>query len=103
MKTALESLTNVGTVDVTRKDAGRDQYSWYITFTEPATSAYSVSMEGSAAAAALSFPLIYAGGGTGDEALGLSTLGTGGKVNATRLRRGTLGPLSGEVSIFHSQ
>lgn len=103
MKDALEALTNVGTVDVTREDGdGSDLYAWSITFTGPVVSAYSnvdsdEDTDVDEAAAMLWFPLLYAGGEDGDDGLGLGTLGTGGELNVTRVHRGTLGPLSGKV------
>lgn len=107
VKAALESLGNVGTVEVTREDGvGVGLYAWHVTFTEAALSAYSNVYVGDGdrnevdpAAATLSFPLLYAGGEEGDGGLGLGTLGAGGQLNVTRERRGTLGPLAGEVSL----
>lgn len=106
VKTALEALTNVGTVDVTREDGeGGDTYAWQVTFTEPVLSAHSSVYTGDDgggdidSAVALSFPLLYAGGEEYGGGLGLGTLGAGGELNVTRVRRGTLGPLSGEVRI----
>ena len=106
VKDALEALGNVGTVDVTREDGGGGLYAWHVTFTEPTLPAYSNAHLGDSdgsevdpAAATLSFPLLYAGGGDDDGGLGLGTLGAGGQLNVTRERRGTLGPLSGEVSV----
>lgn len=101
VKSALEGLTNVGTVNVTREDLGGNLYSWLITFTEPAISSYSSDAQVDdenleTASAVLSFPLLYAGG-EDDSGFGLGTLGTGAYINATRVERGTLGPLSGEV------
>ena len=106
VKSALETLTNVGTVNVTRDDLGNDLYAWYITFTEPATSAANVDViedgDENVASTELSFPLLYAGGEESDAGLGLETLGTGGRINVTRVQRGTLGPLSGQVKVPHS-
>lgn len=108
VKAALEALTYMGTVNVTREDLGSDLYAWSITFTEPTTSAYSNSDSATDIDTAtglslvpLSFPLLYAGGEDWGGGLGLGTLGTGGEINATRLQRGTLGPLSGEVRIAY--
>lgn len=104
VKAALEALTYMGTVNVTREDLGSDLYAWSITFTEPMTSAYSNSDSATdidtatgSSLVPLSFPLLYAGGEDWGGGLGLGTLGTGGEINATRVQRGTLGPLSGEV------
>lgn len=103
VKTALEMLANVGTVNVTREEAGNGLYAWRVTFTEPAFSAYSVGgqqhveLGSTVSSAVLSFPLLYAGGAQHDSGLGLETLGTDGKVNVTISKKGTLGPLSGEV------
>ena len=108
MKAALEALVNVGTVDVTRENSdGGGLYVWYVTFTEPALPAYSTSVypgdddDGGDAnsAATLSFPLLYPGGEEGESG-DLGTLGAGGRLNVTRERRGTLGPLSGAVRFF---
>lgn len=103
VKTALEALSNVGTVNVTREDLGGDLFSWLITFTEPAFSAYSITVEHekgenhTESTTLLSFPLLYAGGtGTG-SGFDLGTIGSGGAINATRVKRGTLGSVSGEV------
>lgn len=100
MKAALEGLPSVGTVNITRHPLGGDLFSWIITFTEPATSAYSVLADEEEAGNArplLSFPLLYGGGGGGTRTLGIHTLGSGGSLNVTRLRRGTFGPLTGKV------
>lgn len=108
VKSALETLTNVGTVDVTRDDLGNDLYAWSITFTEPATSAYVATVDivengdTNVTSTELSFPLLYAGGAESDAGLGLETLGAGGEINVTRIRRGTLGPLSGQVNVHLS-
>lgn len=110
VKDALEALGNVGTVDVTREDGdGGGLYAWHVTFTEPVLPAYSSAYLGDGggnevdpATATLSFPLLYAGGEDDDGGLGLGTLGAGGQLNVTRERRGTLGPLSGEVSLHFS-
>lgn len=109
MKAALEALPNVGTVEVTREDGDTtDGYAWQVTFTEPVLSAYSSSVYAgdddesgvTDSLVALSFPLLYAGGEEYSAGgVGLGTLGNGGELNVTRLRRGTLGPLSGEVRI----
>lgn len=107
VKAALEALGNVGTVEVAREDgAGAGLYAWLVTFTEPVLSAYSSPYPGDGegdaidpAEATLWFPLLYAGGEEEDGGLGLGTLGAGGQLNVTRERRGTLGPLSGEVSL----
>lgn len=109
MKTALEALTNVGTVDVTREEGdSADNFAWQVTFAEPVLSAYSTSVYASAddgsgdidSMVALSFPLLYAGGEEYSAGgLGLGTLGIGGALNVTRARRGTLGPLSGKVRV----
>lgn len=102
VKSALEALSNVGTVNVTRDESdGGGLYSWRITFVEPIMSALSsVDQNGDAggSSAILLFPLLYAGGEENDAAPGLGTLGAGGEFNVTRLHRGTLGSLSGEVS-----
>ena len=104
VKSALETLTNVGTVNVTRDDLGNDLYAWSITFTEPTTSAYVANADiiedgdGNVTSTGLSFPLLYVGGAESDVGLGLETLGTGGGINVTRVKRGTLGPLSGQVT-----
>ncbi|CAN0397451.1 unnamed protein product, partial [Hapterophycus canaliculatus] len=65
VKYALEALSNVGTVDVTRDegDSG-DLHSWRITFVNPAISALSSVDEDEdvdGTSAVLSFPLVYAG------------------------------------------
>lgn len=102
MKSALEALTNVGTVNVTREERGGDNYAWLITFAEPAISSHSADIEEGteATSALLSYPLLYAGGEDEGAGLGIETLGTGGEINATRVQRGTLGPLAGEVMPF---
>lgn len=110
VKAALEALTVVGTVDVTREDGdANDNYAWQVTFTEPVLSAYSSSVYASEddgngvidSLVALSFPLLYAGGKEySADGAGLGTLGNGGELNVTRVRRGTLGPLAGEVRIM---
>lgn len=107
MKAALEALTNVGTVNVSREDGeSADNDAWQVTFTEPVLSAYSSSAyasddQGSGdveSVVALSFPLLYAGGEEYSAGgISLGTIGIGGGLNVTRVRRGTLGPLSGEV------
>lgn len=108
VKSALESLTNVGTVNVTRDDLGSDLYAWSITFTEPITSAYVGNVDNfedgdaNVTSTGLSFPLLYVGGAESDAGLGLETLGTGGGINVTRVERGTLGPLSGQVKVYLS-
>lgn len=104
VKISLETLPSVGTVNVTREDMGGDLYAWTVTFTEPATSAHSVTSvlqedDGTTTTSTiLSFPLLYAGGVDSGDGLDLGTLGTGGGVNVTRIHRGTLGPLNGGVS-----
>lgn len=103
VKTALEALSNVGTVNVTRQDLGGDLFSWLVTFIEPAGSAYGFTTKdetaesGAESTILLSFPLLYAGGEDSDSKFDLGTLGNGGGINATRVQRGTLGPVSGEV------
>lgn len=101
VKAALEAIPAVGIVNVTREDLGGDLYSWIITFTEPATAACKIGKDAgkdeTSTLPVLSFPLLYAGGGESNHTLGLGTLGTGGSINATRLRRGTLGSVTGEV------
>lgn len=99
IKAFLEALSNVGGVNVTRKELGDDHFSWLVTFTEPATSAYR-DKRGTEGGSMLFFPLLYAGGVDEGGALGLGTLGAGGGINASRAKQGTLEPLFGEVRCF---
>lgn len=104
LKSTLEALPSVGTVNVSREDMGGDLYAWTITFTEPSSSAYTTTTEvededgTTTTTTLLSFPLLYAGGVESDDGFGLGTLGTGSGLNVTRVRQGTLGPISGKVS-----
>lgn len=83
---------------------GEDLYAWTVTFSEPATSAYSVSSfleEGDGTtntSTLLGFPLLYGGGVDSGDGLDLGTLGTDSGLNVTRIHRGTLGPFNGGVS-----
>lgn len=92
----------MGTVNVTREDLGGNLYAWTVTFKEPELSAFSVTMiageeDEATQGTLLLFPLLYAGGTHDSGGRGLGTLGHGGGVNVTRVRGGTLGPISGEV------
>lgn len=71
---------------------------WYVTFIKPATYAYSIRENDNTAAAELWFPLLRASRPTSLK-FGLSDSPTDGTLSVSRIRRGTLGPLSGPVRI----
>lgn len=107
LKAALEDLPSIGIVDVTREDLGSNAYSWLVTFTEPAIAPSVMTADDVdsgdnddsdvSTTTPLAFPLLYAGGREWRGKLDLNTLGSDATINTTRVRRGNLGPLAGQV------
>jgi hypothetical protein len=89
VETALEGLTGVGDVSVSRTDNGNGGYSWSITFNSPDYDSATGEL-----------PLLYAGGADSASTVEMLTSSSGtASVTVERVTSGSLEPISGSLTV----